>query len=200
MENKRSLSASTLEGDRVRNMQGEDLGKVSEIMLDVQSGCVSYVVLSHGGLLGMGDKLFAIPWNAMTLDMDNHEFVLDISRERLENAPGFDKTDWPDFTSDEYGRQIHDYYGVGYPSWMSGSTMGTVGMSTSGTFGSTEHFGTSGESFGSDFERHGGFEGTTESERFTDFDRTESMMDCDQPGLTEEERRMCEEDRARRAA
>jgi hypothetical protein len=160
----------------------------------------------------MGDKLFAIPWNAMTLDMENHEFVLDISRERLENAPGFDKTDWPDFTSDDYGRQIHDYYGVGYPSWMSGSTMGTAGMTTgmgtsmptesgtSGTFGSTERFGTSGESFGSDFESHEGFEGTRESERFTDFDRTESMMDCDQPGLTEEERRMCEEDRARRAA
>jgi hypothetical protein len=174
-------------------MQGEDLGKVSEIMLDVQSGCVSYVVLSHGGVLGMGDKLFAIPWSSMSLDMENHEFVLDMSLERLESAPGFDKTDWPDFSSEEWGRQIHDYYGANYPSWFSSSTMGsasgmgmTSGTSTTGTYG-TGTYGTPGETFGSDFER--------DSEL-----GTRAMMDCDQPGLTEEERRMCEEDRSRRAA
>ncbi len=64
----RVLSASTLTGDRVRNAAGEDLGKVEEIMLDVPGGRIAYAVLSFGGMLGIGDKLFAVPWSALRLD------------------------------------------------------------------------------------------------------------------------------------
>ncbi|MBZ0303832.1 MAG: PRC-barrel domain-containing protein, partial [Anaerolineae bacterium] len=60
------LSATTLIGDGVKNSAGEDLGKLTEIMLDVESGRVAYAVLSFGGVLGLGNKLFAIPWEALT--------------------------------------------------------------------------------------------------------------------------------------
>jgi sporulation protein YlmC with PRC-barrel domain len=104
------MSASSLSGDAVRNEQGEDLGKISEIMLDVSSGRVAYAVLSFGGFLGMGDKLFAVPWNALTLDEDEKCFILDVDKQTLENAPGFDKDNWPDMADTNWRRQIYNYY------------------------------------------------------------------------------------------
>jgi len=108
---RRTLSASTLIGDGVRNTAGDSLGKIEELMIDLPTGQVAYAVLSFGGFLGMGDKLFAIPWSALRLDEDAHEFVLSVSKERLEKAPGFDKSNWPDMTDPSWGRSIHDYYG-----------------------------------------------------------------------------------------
>ena len=89
------MAADTLEGDRVVNAAGETLGKIRDIMIDVPSGRVAYAVLSVGGLAGIGDKLFAIPWAALILDADNHCFVLNVDKEKLKNAPGFDKDHWP---------------------------------------------------------------------------------------------------------
>lgn len=108
---RRVLSASTLSGDRVRNSAGEDLGKIQDIMIDVSSGRVAYAVLSFGGFLGIGDKLFAVPWNALTVDEVNKEIVLDADKQMLENAPGFDKDNWPDFADPNWGSQIHSHYG-----------------------------------------------------------------------------------------
>src|SRR5512135_141884 len=88
------MSASTLTGDSVVNAKGEDLGSIEDIMIHIDSGRIAYAVLSFGGFLGMGDKLFAIPWEALTLDEDNHQFILDIDKDKLENAPGFDKDNW----------------------------------------------------------------------------------------------------------
>ena len=113
---RRTLSASTLTGDAVRNAQGEDLGKVEDIMLDLDNGRVAYCVLSFGGFLGMGDKLFAVPWSAMTLDTENHAFVLDVPKDRLKDAPGFDKDDWPDWTDMEARSRIYGFYKV-TPDW-----------------------------------------------------------------------------------
>src|SRR5262245_21126308 len=73
----RLMSASTLEGDKVINRQGEDLGEIDEIMIDVPRGRVAYAVMSAGGFLGVGSRLFAVPWSALTLDTDNKCFVLD---------------------------------------------------------------------------------------------------------------------------
>lgn len=91
----RVLTTSTLTNEPVRNAAGEDIGKVEDYMLDLERGCVAYAVLSFGGVLGMGGKLFAVPWDAMTLDTENHNFILDVSRDQLERAPGFDKDNWP---------------------------------------------------------------------------------------------------------
>jgi sporulation protein YlmC with PRC-barrel domain len=111
VHNRRVLSSSSLAGDRVRNNAGEDLGKIEEIMIDIHGGRVAYAVLSFGGFLGMGNKLFAVPWGSLSVDLDNHEFVLDVQRETLENAPGFDKSDWPDMADPDWGAQIHQHYG-----------------------------------------------------------------------------------------
>src|ERR1051325_8418689 len=100
---RRVMSAGTLSGDRVRNSAGEDLGKIEEIMLDVPSGRVAYAVLSFGGFLGMGNKLFAVPWQALTLNERDHEFILNVEKQQLENAPGFDKDNWPDMADPKWG-------------------------------------------------------------------------------------------------
>lgn len=110
------ISAGTLMGDNVRNPAGEDLGKLEEIMIDTSSGRVAYAVLSFGGFLGMGDKLFAIPWEALRLDQDNERFILDVDKQTLEEAPGFDKDHWPEFADRTWGAQIHSYYGYD-PYW-----------------------------------------------------------------------------------
>jgi len=106
------LSASTIIGDKVVNTQGENLGKIEEIMLDAQDDRIAYAVLSFGGFLGVGEKLFAVPWNALELDAENKRFVLDQSKEKLENAPGFDKNNWPNFADRSFGSEIYDYYGT----------------------------------------------------------------------------------------
>jgi uncharacterized protein YrrD len=105
------MTAATLTGDAVRNSAGEDLGKIEDIMLDVRNGQIAYAVLSFGGFLGVGNKLFAVPWSALTLDTDNECFVLDVSKERLKDAPGFDKDRWPTMADPRWQGEIDTYYG-----------------------------------------------------------------------------------------
>jgi sporulation protein YlmC with PRC-barrel domain len=113
---RRVLTASTLTGDAVKNAAGEDLGKVDEIMLDIPSGRIAYAVVSFGGFLGMGNKLFAIPWSALTLNEDTKHFVLNIDKKKLEAAPGFDKDNWPNMADNTWATQIYKYYGAA-PYW-----------------------------------------------------------------------------------
>ena len=108
----RLMGADTLMGEDVYIQRGEDLGDIKEIMLDMNNGKVAYAVLSFGGFLGMGDKLFAVPWNALTLDTENKRFILDVDKDRLESAPGFDKDDWPDMADPTWQSTIHSYYGM----------------------------------------------------------------------------------------
>ncbi|AEB28603.1 PRC-barrel domain-containing protein [Francisella hispaniensis] len=94
------LSATTIIGDDVVNYDGENLGKVKEIMLDTNTGEVAYVVVSFEGFLGMGDKLFAVPLKAFEIDTANKQFKLNKSKEELKNAPKLDKNNWPETTLD----------------------------------------------------------------------------------------------------
>lgn len=107
------MAASTLEGDDVINQRGEDLGKIKDIMIDVPSGRVAYAVLSSGGFLGLGDKLFAIPWSALALDVNRHCFLLDVEAERLKSAPGFDKDHWPSMANQAWANEVHAYWQSG---------------------------------------------------------------------------------------
>jgi sporulation protein YlmC with PRC-barrel domain len=113
------LSAATLTGDSVRNAAGEDLGKIDDIMIDITSGKVAYAVLSFGGFLGMGNKLFAVPWNALKVDEDEKCFILNADKRTLESAPGFDKDNWPDMSDTTWGNEISNYYQV-RPYWEGG--------------------------------------------------------------------------------
>ena len=106
------MGADTLIGNDVYNTQEQDLGDIKEIMLDMRTGRVSYAVLSFGGFLGMGTKLFAVPWDALKLDTANKRFVLDVSNDRLESAPGFDEDAWPNMADNSWAEGIHTFYGT----------------------------------------------------------------------------------------
>lgn len=112
----RLMTASTLTGDAVINRQGEKLGTVGEIMLDVPTGRIAYAVVASGGVLGIGNRLFAIPWRALVLDPDNKCFVLDVDRETFERAPGFDKDHWPSMADPRWAGDVHSFYGLS-PYW-----------------------------------------------------------------------------------
>lgn len=112
----RLMTAGTLTGDKVVNRQGEALGSIDEIMLDVTLGRVAYAVMAAGGFMGLGEKLFAIPWNALTLDTDRKCFVLDATKETLRNAPGFDKDHWPEDADTAWHQSVHQHFGS-RPYW-----------------------------------------------------------------------------------
>ncbi|MES2605449.1 MAG: PRC-barrel domain-containing protein [Pseudomonadota bacterium] len=115
-ERPKVLSASSLAKDKVKNLNGETLGDIEDLMIDLDTGRIAYSVLSFGGVMGMGNKLFAIPWQAMSVDTDKKEFLLDVKKETLQKAPGFAKNDWPDMSDPTWGASIHTHYGV-TPYW-----------------------------------------------------------------------------------
>jgi sporulation protein YlmC with PRC-barrel domain len=109
--------ASKLIGADVENAQGEDLGQIEDVVLDPQDGHVAYAVLSFGGFLGLGEKFFAIPWSALTAKAgEDDTLILSVDKEKLKNAPGFDKNSWPNMADRTWGKEIHSYYGVP-PYW-----------------------------------------------------------------------------------
>jgi len=110
------MAADSLTGEKVVNETGEHLGTISHIMLDVVAGTISYAVLSFGGLLQIGDKLFAVPWASLALDVDNKWFVLNIDAKRLKEAPGFDRAHWPDMADERWRSEVDGYYGPVAPS------------------------------------------------------------------------------------
>jgi sporulation protein YlmC with PRC-barrel domain len=111
------MGADTLLGNDVYNDANESLGTIKELMIDMQSGRIAYAVLSFGGFLGMGDRLFAVPWQALKLDTANKRFTLNVSKDKLKNAPGFDKDHWPSMADTTWATGVHSFYGVsGYNS------------------------------------------------------------------------------------
>lgn len=112
----RVLSASTINGDEVKNRDGESLGNIKDLMIDTESGRIAYAVLDFGGFLGIGNKLFAVPWGALTVDRNDHSLRLDVDKEVLESAEGFDPDDWPDFADRALGARIYQHYGTP-PYW-----------------------------------------------------------------------------------
>ena len=112
-----TLSATTIIGDPVRNGMGEDLGKIEDLMIDLTSGRIAYAVLSFGGFLGVGNKLFAVPFRAMRVETAERAFVLDGPIVQNKNAPGFDKDNWPDLNDPTYRGQVYTFYNV-KPDWM----------------------------------------------------------------------------------
>ncbi|AKB52444.1 antigen [Methanosarcina barkeri str. Wiesmoor] len=109
------LSAGTIKGDKVVNKAGEHLGKIEELMIDLEDGRVAYAALSFGGFLGLGSKLFAIPWQALQMKLHDHVILLDIPKDVLEKAEGFDKEHWP-VTNREWLSAMYSYYGY-QPYW-----------------------------------------------------------------------------------
>jgi len=104
------LSGHRMVGCKVENSKGEHLGKIEDIIIDEEQGRVAYALLSFGGFLGMGNKLFAFPWASLRHDRVEKKVILDVDKESLRNAPGFDRDSWPDMADRSWGVRIHDYY------------------------------------------------------------------------------------------
>ena len=90
------LTASSIIGDKVHNGKDESMGEINDIMIDITTGKIDYVIIELGGFLGMGTKYFAIPFGMLQVDPDKKMFVFNQEKEMLENAPGFDLDHWPD--------------------------------------------------------------------------------------------------------
>jgi hypothetical protein len=111
------MAADTLIGDDVRNRANEKLGEIVDIMIDVPTGRVAYAVMSVGGVLGVGAKLFAIPWSALLLDTQAKCFRLNVAKERFDVAPGFDRDHWPAMADQSWAEDTHRFYGA-RPYWV----------------------------------------------------------------------------------
>lgn len=90
------LTASSIIGDKVHNNEGEHMGKIEDIMIDVTTGKIEYYVIKFGGFITIDEKYFAIPFNLLKVDADKKMFIFNESREMLEKAPGFDMGHWPE--------------------------------------------------------------------------------------------------------
>ena len=116
MKFRRTLGASTLIHDKVVNLSSEDIGHIEELMVDVTTGRVAYAVLSFGGFMGIGNKFFALPWSALTVDEGHKRIVVNITKEALETMDGFDKDHWPDLGDLEYATGVYRQWGA-TPYW-----------------------------------------------------------------------------------
>jgi sporulation protein YlmC with PRC-barrel domain len=108
--------ASDLIGLDVESKDGENLGEIHDVVVHPGND-QSYAVLSYGGWLGMGDKLFAMPWSVLhaiehegTDKKHGHKLVLPVDKERLKAAPGFDKKSWPAMANADWTKDIDTYY------------------------------------------------------------------------------------------
>lgn len=106
------ITASKVEGTSVYNRRGESLGSIYDVMIDKRSGKVAYAVMSFGGFLGMGESYHPLPWEVLDYDEGQGGYVVDLDKERLQNAPSYGANNAPDWSNRDYGRQIDDYYGV----------------------------------------------------------------------------------------
>jgi PRC-barrel domain len=100
----------TIIGSKVVNRAMEDLGEIEDIVIDSRNDRVAYAILSFHAVLGLGGKHFAVPWEAMQYDANEQRATLDIDKERLEKAPGFDKDDWPDMSRSEWLGRVDKSY------------------------------------------------------------------------------------------
>ena len=105
----RRLTATSIIGDKVENLEGEALGKIDNLMISIQSGEIEYVVLEFGSFLGMGGKLFAVPYKHLYLNAEKECFILNRDKDSFKNMPGFDRNHWPD-TNDQTSYQDVDVY------------------------------------------------------------------------------------------
>ena len=111
-----ALSAKALIGARVVNLKNENLGKIEDLVIEPEDGRVTFGILSFGGFLGMGEKLFAVPLQMMRTSTEDRTFVLDVDKEKLKNAPSFDNDRWPDLHDRAFGSRVYSYYGY-QPYW-----------------------------------------------------------------------------------
>lgn len=106
----RQVPSATLAGEKILSRSDETLGSISEIILDLGRGRIAYALLACGGFMGMGERLFAIPWNALKRDARRNCFVLDADDATFSTAPSFDKDQWPSEPDLKWHQRLHEHY------------------------------------------------------------------------------------------
>jgi hypothetical protein len=104
------VTCATPQVEAVVNRADEELGELEHFVIDLPSGRIAYAVLVRGGVFGLGERLHAIPWEALQLDADERRFVLDMAKDRLDAAPGFDEEHWPAMTDAAWAAAIREFY------------------------------------------------------------------------------------------
>jgi hypothetical protein len=107
----RLISSEKVEGTSVENPKGDILGHIQDLMIDKISGQVGYAVLKYGSFLGMGGKLFALPWDQLKYNADRAAYIVDLPVEQLRGAPAYEETSQPEWSDPTWNRSVHDYYG-----------------------------------------------------------------------------------------
>jgi len=121
-----SVRASKLIGMKIENSRKENVGQISDIVLDAASTRIQYVAVTYGGFLGLGNKLFAVPMQAIKVQQDpNYRdrviLVLDVTKEQMDGAQGFDESNWPNFSDAAVVNEMHRRYKI-TDSWDHGSS------------------------------------------------------------------------------
>ena len=107
------ISSDKVEGTAVYNRKGEKLGMISNFMVGKRNGRVEYAVLSFGGLFGMGERNYPLPWDVLTYDPDQGGYVVDLDKDRLKEAPFYERGSDPTYDR-TFGEQVYGYYGITY--------------------------------------------------------------------------------------
>ena len=115
------IKASTMIGTNVANLEGDSLGVIKEIVIEPHTFKVAYVVVSFCGFFRMSGKLFAMPFGLFRYDANKSEYILDLAKEKLEEAPGFDPESWPSMANEKWHRDVFEYYG--YRPWWEDSLL-----------------------------------------------------------------------------
>jgi hypothetical protein len=110
------IASDKVQGTNVYNTAGENLGSIHDLMLDKPSGKVAYAIMSFGGFLGMGSQYHPLPWSVLKYDPNLGGYVVNLDKQELEGAPGYDADAEPTWGDRAYETKIHDYYRAG-PYW-----------------------------------------------------------------------------------
>ncbi len=105
------ISSKKVEGTSVENPQGENLGSIRDVMIDEISGQVAYAVLKYGSVLGIGGKLFALPWEVLEYDPERDAYIIDLPQDQLRNAPSYEENTQPDWSDPAWNKSVYGYYG-----------------------------------------------------------------------------------------
>jgi sporulation protein YlmC with PRC-barrel domain len=107
------ISSDKVEGTAVYNAAGDKLGSIDDLVIDKRSGLVRYAALEFGGFLGIGTDRYPIPWPMLKYDTAKDGYVVPLTSDQLKGAPKYSESEQPTYT-DDYGRRVYDYYGVGW--------------------------------------------------------------------------------------
>lgn len=110
------IASNKVEGTTVYNRSGEKLGSISHFMVGKRQGNVAYAVLSFGGLFGVGGEEYTLPWEKLDYDVSQGGYVVDVTKEQLQDAPRYVKNRTEDYDRDYYSG-VSNYYGASTPTW-----------------------------------------------------------------------------------